>query len=685
MALADKDIVNWFLENPNADDATIASTMDQFKVAPEDVARATGTNLANVQSRYDAVAPAAVAPPPVVQTPAAPSPIDTLTQQILGQNLSSKWTGEGFGSAEANAKDMAKILADVGVTNIKDFGKITKTGIDTAVQPVYGQGDLVTDNEGQTSYSQKIIGYVDQTGKPVDPSLVKQDTVYSGGDSGNAETVYTAPVGTKDVFGNKKTGQEVGNTYGERQGNDFFGGTFSGKGNTGYGVKFAPDGTPIFYTAGASSNDFAQLMSDLGPVGSIALAALGGPAAVAAMGVLSGKPPGDILKSAALSYLGGQAGNFVSGTEGITDLLGETGTNLAANAAKQFVGSGGKGVDPVKLLLGSGAMNSFLGGSGDGPNSADFEEGYFRPGGEGYMGNDAQDVDSFLKSIGINSVDDLADSGLSNSDIQNLIGASNTDAFLQSIGINNVDDLKDSGLSNDEIQSLINGDLDYLASVDDDFSSTYADEDGTEEDIGEGTDEDTEEETTTGGSGGAKVAGSGGGGGTGKTTKIGGTGKTTGTTKTTGTKTTGTKTTGVTKTTSGVNSGLANTGATTGLTTNGADVAGTLAGILTGANTATNPATKTNIGTATKAKNPAVDAVTNLAQQQQDRQTNLLNIMGGKDELAKIKSYKDLYGEELFGDNYVPPSAAQSSGEEFSNGGHIDDLSINALLRILRN
>lgn len=55
MAISDEDIFNWFLANPNADDATIASTMDQFDLTPEDIARATGSDIADVQSRYDTV------------------------------------------------------------------------------------------------------------------------------------------------------------------------------------------------------------------------------------------------------------------------------------------------------------------------------------------------------------------------------------------------------------------------------------------------------------------------------------------------------------------------------------------------------------------------------------------------------------------------------------------------------
>ena len=70
MAISDKDIFDWFLSNPGADDATIAATMNQFSLSPEDIARATGTDLASVQSRYEAVAP-----PAPVYTPAAPTPV----------------------------------------------------------------------------------------------------------------------------------------------------------------------------------------------------------------------------------------------------------------------------------------------------------------------------------------------------------------------------------------------------------------------------------------------------------------------------------------------------------------------------------------------------------------------------------------------------------------------------------
>jgi hypothetical protein len=143
-----------------------------------------------------------------VQPVQQPSPTDNLIKQILGQGTTN-WTGAGYGSAEANAADMAKILSGIGITDVNQFGRITR---------------------------------------PVD--------VYMGtDDSGNP--IYQTQ--EEQTFGNKLTGQAVPLTYSERQKGDFFGGTFEGKGNTGYGVQFDEQGNPRFYTQGASSSDIGKL------------------------------------------------------------------------------------------------------------------------------------------------------------------------------------------------------------------------------------------------------------------------------------------------------------------------------------------------------------------------------------------------------------------------------------------
>ena len=316
MAYTSKDILDWFIANPNADAALINKTITDTKVTKQQIAEALAGKPAIAQ-KY-------------------------LTAQILSQGTTGKWKGTGLGSAEANAADMAKIMADAGITDISQFGKVTKT-VDAAVQPVYGQGDLVTDNDGLTYYSRKIIGYTDQSGNPVDPRLVKTDTVYGGGDSGTSETVYTAPIGKQEVFGNKLTGQEVANTYGERQTDSAFGGTYSGKGNTAYRVQFDATGNPVFYTTEASSSDANEWM----PIVQLALAATGaggllgnallgaGANQIAANalggallgGATTGIAGGDILKGALLGGGGGALSGYLQGG-GPIDASNMTATQL---------------------------------------------------------------------------------------------------------------------------------------------------------------------------------------------------------------------------------------------------------------------------------------------------------------------------------------------------------------------
>jgi len=87
---------------------------------------------------------------------------------------------------------MARILAETGITDISQFGPITQE-------------------------VQKIVGYEDW-GAPIYQTVTEQ------------------------TYGNKVTGQAVPNTYTERQKGEFFGGTYEGKGNTGYGVQFDAQG-----------------------------------------------------------------------------------------------------------------------------------------------------------------------------------------------------------------------------------------------------------------------------------------------------------------------------------------------------------------------------------------------------------------------------------------------------------
>lgn len=190
---------------------------------------------------------------------------------------------------------------------------------------------------------------------------------------------------------NKATGEQLQSGYGERTGGNLWSGSYEGKGNTGFGVQFDAKGNPIFYTQGASSNDLVNLLGDnklLNAAAQIGAAYFGGPAGSAALNAAMGKDIGDIAKSALLSYAGGQAAGAVSGMEGITDVLGKTGADIASKAAGSFVSNEGK-FDLEKFLLSQGlnygknALTSSLDGFKMNPD--DFTEGYFLPGGEGYV------------------------------------------------------------------------------------------------------------------------------------------------------------------------------------------------------------------------------------------------------------------------------------------------------------
>ena len=244
------------------------------------------------------------------------SNIDNLIKQIQSQGTTDKWTG-GYG-AEAATKDMARILDSIGITDINQFGPVTKQ-----VELYMGEG-------------------VD--GTPIYQTQEEQ------------------------TFGNKVTGQAVPVTYSERQTGNAFGGTFEGKGNTGYRVDFTPDGKPIFYTTGASSSNAAEIIKPFATMALLA-AGLGGLESLGAAGATGGA-----ATSGATGALGATeaATAFDLANAGI--LGGSSGFTAAELAAIEAAQAGATGAG----LLG-GAMTDAqlaqldmaLGGSGGSAGAAE--------------------------------------------------------------------------------------------------------------------------------------------------------------------------------------------------------------------------------------------------------------------------------------------------------------------------
>ena len=248
------------------------------------------------------------------------SNIDNLIKQIQGQGTIDKWTG-GYG-ADAATKDMARILDSIGITDINQFGPVTKQ-----VELYMGEG-------------------VD--GTPIYQTQEEQ------------------------TFGNKITGQAVPVTYSERQTGNAFGGTFEGKGNTGYRVDFTPEGTPIFYTTGASSSNageiikpFAQMALLAAGIGGLESLGLGAGASGAAAGGAgaAGMTAAELAQlDLALGGIGGSTGATTLGNALMTGATVPTITSLTGGSGLLTGAAGGITADSVAAKLAEGA--SGMGGSG---------------------------------------------------------------------------------------------------------------------------------------------------------------------------------------------------------------------------------------------------------------------------------------------------------------------------------
>jgi hypothetical protein len=535
--------------------------------------------------------------------------IDALSKQILGQGHTDKWTGAGFGSAEANARDMARILDSIGVTDIKQFGLIDKP-YDAQVNP---------DGRG---------GYVDMQGKPVDPKKVTAQDV--SGESGT-ETVYTAPTTTK-VYGNKVTGQEVPMTYSERQTGNAWGGTFEGAGNTGYRVQFDEQGNPYFYTTGASSNNMAQFAPLLAMASFIPGVAPFAQGLNALMAAKSGNVLGAVGSLAGLGDYAGiggmgdiaNAAKFANAAQN-KDILGMLGSGSGLAGVGDIGGVNIKDItkgigtaralqsgDPLAIMR---AASGYMGGMDDGPSSDDFIKGYFEPGGEGYIppSDDGEYTGSFDDYLGNPNPPETYTGSFD--DYLGTPAETYTGSFDDYLGT--------------PAETYTGSFDDYLGNPNDDYTGSFDDY------LGNPTDDKEPDtgEPTSGGKGGGSGSKSGG-----------------------------------SKTASKVGSALTKS--------------------LTNAKSA-----------AKTASNPVLDALTAAATQQQNQQNALTNLMmSDKSDVAHIKSYKELFGDDLFGNSYVPPSARDTSdgagyvpegaesdqGEELYRGGHVDDIDVNTLLQILR-
>lgn len=254
-----------------------------------------------------------------VDTKPTTGAVGNIAKQILAQGTTDKWSGQGFGSAEKNAYDMAVMLAGQGITDINQFGKAIRE------VPTY-------DENGNQTGTQAVTQFI-----------------------------------------NKATGEPI-NSYYDRAGGDVWGGTFAGKGSTSYGVQFDEQGKPVFYSQyGGSTSDIGQLM----PVIQLALAASGaggllgnallgtGASQIASSalgnailgGATTGLAGGDALKGALLGGAGGALSGYLQG--GTLDATGITERQFAIADATQLAEQG-LSASQIRDALISGGYNDAI-------------------------------------------------------------------------------------------------------------------------------------------------------------------------------------------------------------------------------------------------------------------------------------------------------------------------------------
>lgn len=355
-------------------------------------------------SIQELIAPAqAAAQPPAQQAPAAdaggltweghtvdPTAFNNVYQQLQAQHNAVSSTADGskyYGGAAWDEmdvlRDMALSLAASGISDVRQLGEGEVPFYEQAVVQQNGKYYLAPEGESVSM------------GRQLTPEEAEKVVEGRYGQ-------LVLPVTRKGII-NTQTGQQVLSGYGERTQGNTFGGTYTGKGNTGYNVAFQDDGTPVFYTHGASSSDvgkFAPLLA----LGGMLLPGVG---SALASGITSATGIGGLGASMlSQGLINGGISSLLGGDFGKGALLGAAGAGVAP-----LVGAG-----VSSLGIESPLVNSALTGAGNAGirsllQGGDVGKSALTGALTGGLGNVAQGVDSPVLRTGINAIPQLVQSG----------------------------------------------------------------------------------------------------------------------------------------------------------------------------------------------------------------------------------------------------------------------------------
>jgi hypothetical protein len=286
-----------------------------------------------------------------------------LTKQILDQGTTTKWSGQGYGGPVENAKVMAGMLANTGIKDIKDFGKFNGV-VSRFDQYVYPK-DPADPSKGYV-YDEPSADGEGWTGRRLDlpkDTPIRQQSMWDNDGGSFTNAIASMPV-YGETFGNKVTKQSFvdAQNYNMAHG-DIFSGTYIGDDRTNYGVQFAADGTPYFYTQhGGDTSSMGDIMPivsiglslfapGLGTAIGTALGATGVAASVIGSAIVQGTMAelsgGDFKDGALKGAIGAGVAPVVANTVGsaVADAMGDSAfnkvvTNAVTSASTAAVSAG---------------------------------------------------------------------------------------------------------------------------------------------------------------------------------------------------------------------------------------------------------------------------------------------------------------------------------------------------------
>lgn len=354
MAFTDQQVLQWFLDNPNATDAQIAQTAAAAQIPAEQLSRVTSVPVAEIQARVAAAAPGVQLPSSNAGLFSAPAPVENTWNYDEYQKTLR--TGGDLGE---QVQRLATQNPDLAAAAGNLYGEIIaqqQAGSDEFWYAGNTAGKEYAAADFALRLAENGIGSLSQLGQITikDPTLEQPD---------------------QQITINKATGQPLPRPE------------LLGRGTRGldidYNLAFAADGTAIPFTSNRESSWMNFRENTLKPVAAFALTAVGAPLigasvapglAAATQGAIGGAiagagsaalTGGDILKGAILGGVGGYfqgANNIGTSIETDASFLAADAAQLAAQGLSesqiaQVLGSAGYASGPAANLAASMAVN----------------------------------------------------------------------------------------------------------------------------------------------------------------------------------------------------------------------------------------------------------------------------------------------------------------------------------------